>query len=173
MIRTRRKLHRGHRGTEDAEKHPARGSSPRVRTSAPASPGAVEKEVGCPFIRKDRNWEYGWYRRGNFLASVDRQIRTTPRSQVQFAPLDHASNEQQIPRPAGVGMTPLNCGATCIPVHRAHSAPAESRERAYIYSNARVKRAGDDRDARSRCSVGTSILVGYSLYREGEIVSAS
>ena len=74
MIRTRRNLHRGHRGTEDTEKHPARGSSLGIKTSAPASPGAVEKEVGCPFIRKDRNWECAWYRRANFLASVDRQI---------------------------------------------------------------------------------------------------
>ena len=47
--------HREHR-----EARRTLGSSIWTRTSAAANPGTLEKEVGCPFIRKDRDWKCAW-----------------------------------------------------------------------------------------------------------------
>jgi hypothetical protein len=156
VTRKKLNLHRGHRGTEGTEKHSAPvGRSPRVRTSVPASPGAVgavQKEVGCPFIRTQRDWECVWQRRDNFLASADRQIRITPRSEVQFGRAGSRFKRTADPSAFGPRDDSSICGVSCLrstPVHLAHSArgwPAESRVRAYIYFNARVKRARDERD---------------------------
>src|ERR1700756_5051715 len=99
-------------------------------------------EINCRFIRTEILWESGRVRRAKFLASFDRQIRTTPKSS---SPLGSRLKRKAHPSAFGPRDDSSNCGATRIrsgPVRQSlsRSDTAEYPQQGYIYFSARVKR---------------------------------